>query len=268
MAPDIIEDRKALAALADRIMGADRRGPIVVLSVTGRDRHPGVDPERLCGALEGTNARIVVLADPWYGGALGNLTGGAVALFDGMAALCLPDGRVRTFPPNAKGARKLTGEARRAATRMAPVAKTPAARPADPIPDPKLFPPSLVGEWLRLAVRVEWALMIGAQDKEARPLPDDWRADEGFVRLMAEAANRDDLLRCMVRVLLGLDERHALHDTAPGGRVSIGAWGSPVWRAAVKQGSPDAWRMHYTTDDKGCVVFLSAGGHDRSLRGA
>lgn len=286
----VVETPDALVALADMILDPGRRNPLVVLSVRSRDRRAGFDPYEVDEALSGSNTDVYVMADPWYGGRLGNLTNGHVTCFNGAAAVVPPYGASSTFladrddvdmivdtalrhasfdrPRAMTAIVAATDESKRLKTENARLRKalrnasTPrTGRSEDVMPPADAYPSGLAADWLDLAVRVTWARLIPACDKTSRPLPAAWSYGDG----MAERLHADPdaaVLAAMARVLVGLDRSHALRAGLPGAPVARGAWGNPVWRVYVRQNTPDAPRLHYTRDDEGRIVFLDYGGHD------
>lgn len=286
-----VDSSPALNVLADRILDPGRRNTIVVLSVRSRNRMPGFDPHAVADGLAGTDVDVALLADPWDGATLGNLVNGRITAYNGAASVVPPYGSSRTFLPDRDDAgmivdlalehasftgrgldpdggdastvrelkrlrrenKKLKGELRRAGGSTVS---------GEVIPPADLYSTAMLGDWLDLAVRVMWALSIDASDKDDRPLPVAWSYADGFPAAVAGSAMKGDVIRCMVRVLLGVDEGHALRAGSNGAPIRRGAWGNPVWRSYVKQGSPNAPRLHWTRDDKGGVVFLESGGHD------
>lgn len=117
-------------------------------------------------------------------------------------------------------------------------------------------------DWLDLEIRLAWARLIPAEGKRANRLPARWTMAPGFAATIASSPRRAKTVETCARILLGLDARHPYRNGPNGSPNMIGDWGNPVWRTIVQQGMPDSWRIHWTRDGAGNVVFLAAGGHD------
>lgn len=117
-------------------------------------------------------------------------------------------------------------------------------------------------DWLDLEIRLAWARLIPAEGKRANRLPARWTMTPGFAATIASSPRRAKTVETCARILLGLDARHPYRNGPNGSPNMIGDWGNPVWRTIVQQGMPDSWRIHWTRDGAGNVVFLAAGGHD------
>lgn len=288
----VVDDLPALNALADRILDPSRRNTLVVLSVRSRNRRAGYDPHDVADALAGTDVTVHLMTDPWYGATLGNLVNGRLTAYNGAAAVVPAYGPARTFLPDrdpldtmvdhalehaaftGRGAtdptagtgrelRRLRGEVKRLNGELKR-ANDPTA-PVDVIPPSDLYPAGLLVEWLDLAVRVMWALSTSASDKTSRRLPDTWRYADGYAVDLAASPLKADVIRCMVRVLVGVDKGHALCDGLAGAPTARTVDGNIIWRSYVKQGSPAAARLHWTRAADGTIMFLAFGGHDDLL---
>lgn len=288
----IVDDLPALNALADRILDPNRRNTLVILSVRSRNRRAGYDPHDMADAMAGTDVTVHLLTDPWYGATLSSLVNGRLTAYNGAAAVVPAYGPACTFLPDrdpldtvvdhalehaaftGRGAsdptvgqerelRRLRGEVKRLNGELKR-ASDPAAH-VDVIPPSDLYPSGLLPEWLDLAVKVMWALTTSANDKTYRPLPEDWRYDGDYATLLAASPIKADVIRCMVRVLIGVDRGHPLHDGQASAPIVRNTNGGIVWRSYVKQNTPDAARLHWTRDADGTIVFLAFGGHDDLL---
>lgn len=277
-----IRDDGALAKVVD----PDRRNTLVILSAD-RDGRPGFDPADIGDALAGTDVDVYWLPDPPAANRLDGLTDGVACMYNGAAAIlhagqgaiivldkgpASPDyliGRAMahaTFirrpdpkPAPAPGPRdrrlraenkRLKGELKR--LRAAPAADAGDLRPLFDDPD----------DWLDLEIRLAWARLIPAEGKRANRLPARWTMTPGFAAAIASSPRRAKTVEACAHILLGLDARHPYRNGPNGSPNMIGDWGNPVWRTIVQQGMPDSWRIHWTRDGRGDVVFLAAGGHD------
>ena len=286
-----IDTSPALNGLADRILDPGRRNTIIVLSVRSRNHVSGFDPYEVTDGVKGTDVDVALLTDPWYGNTLSNLVNGKLTAFNGAASVVPAYGAARTFLPDRDSVTQIVDKAleharytgggdlttadpsmereirrlRRENNRLKGQIKRSGGDLQDTeqqLPAASLFPPGMHQQWLDLSIRVAWAFMTGPGDKLQRPLPDHWSYADAYPGQAARCLWADDLIRCMTRILLGLDEGHALHDGSNGAPIALGEWGRTIWRSCVKQGSPNAPRIHWTRDDANDVVFLDFGGHD------
>ncbi|KAA8826979.1 hypothetical protein [Bifidobacterium myosotis] len=280
-----------LMNLAARILDPDRPNTLVVLTADSKGR-PHFDPFEIGDALAGTDVDVYLLSDPRDAGRLSTLTDRACSPYGGAAAVLEPGARQRivlsehdgsadyligaamrhamftgrpapsTAPaPDGDGeARELRAEIKRL---RGEVRRLKAARTGADDDLAALFGPA--DDWLDLAVRIAWARIIPAGDKRDIRLPDRWTYARGFAAAVKGAPRRERIVEAVARILLGLDDRHPLREGSRGARNRLGDWGNIVWRTVAETGVPDAWRIHWTRDDRGDVVLLEAGGHDDHL---
>lgn len=277
-----------LDMLADRILDGNRRYTIVIISVTFAMDRACFDPDMVADALADTDARVVFLPRGNMGSRLRGMTNNMAVAYNGAAAILPASGRPRTVVhtgetsvdylldaarrsshpaarsrkpvPDGDETRRLRDEVRRL---RGEIRKTMVTTDVDVIPDPASYPQDMLDDWLRLAVRVMWARITDAATKRERPLPARWSVANGLGEKVASRADMAAILRRMVMILDGSDSTaHPWRDGLAGCDNAVGEWGNLVWRAYVKQGSPNAGRLHYTRDGGGNMVFLAVGGHD------
>lgn len=285
-----IRDDGALMNLAAKVVDPDRRNTLVVLSADRYGR-PGFDPADIGDALAGTDVDVYWLPDPPAANRLAGLTDGVACMYNGAAAILhAGQGAIIVLDKGPTSPDYLIGRAMAHATFMRrPDPKPAPAADAGDRPDGRRLRAEnkrLKGElkrlraassadvedlyplfddpddWLDLEIRLAWARLIPAEGKRANRLPARWTMTPGFAATIASSPRRAKTVEACARILLGLDARHPYRNGPNGSPNMIGDWGNPVWRTVVQQGMPDSWRIHWTRDGAGNVVFLAAGGHD------
>ena len=231
-----------LAGLADLILDRERTRPLVVLT-PGRRRF---DLRRLCAGLADSDALVCILRRRDDVERLRSATYGEMSAYGGAACVWPSDGSrhvvaARDESSEAYLARVVLTRPHADRRRRPRGAKTPTLRDRFDMADPES--------------RLEWmACELG------RPR-DGWDATDAFTRRLARADDPKPVLKCVARVLDGVDRSHALR-SGPAGSPPARRDGRIIWRAYVANNTPNAWRVHYVRDGPGHVLLLECGGHD------